>query len=161
MNSIFGTLFVSVALMWIYDGLKHPKTNSKVFGWSLLGLVAFIGTGILAMVPATSGNRALGFIALYVVPNFMMVEGGFALILLALLFHIFREHRLIQIVFLLILGALSFATAHGDVQWMMIFAAPLLYLYNGKRGRNGKWFLYIFYTTHIAVLYILATVFFK
>ncbi|WP_259718821.1 conjugal transfer protein TraX [Weissella confusa] len=51
---------------------------------------------------------------------------------------------------------------HGfsDYQWMMIFATPLLALYNGKQGRKDKWFFYIFYPTHIAVLYIISTVFF-
>lgn len=39
-------------------------------------------------------------------------------------------------------------------QCFMIFALPLLLLYNGKRGKGFKRFFYIYYPAHIFVLYI-------
>ena len=36
----------------------------------------------------------------------------------------------------------------------MILALPLLLLYNGKRGKWHKRFFYVYYPTHIYVLYI-------
>ncbi|WP_240811891.1 TraX family protein [Bifidobacterium avesanii] len=41
-------------------------------------------------------------------------------------------------------------------QWMMIASLPLLLLYNGRRGAGGgaaKWFFYVFYPVHIAMLF--------
>lgn len=40
-------------------------------------------------------------------------------------------------------------------QCFMIFALPLLLLYNGKRGKGCKRFFYIYYPAHIFVLYII------
>ncbi len=43
-----------------------------------------------------------------------------------------------------------------DYQWMMVFALPLLLLYNGRRGNDtaiAKWFFYVFYPAHLWVLY--------
>jgi hypothetical protein len=44
----------------------------------------------------------------------------------------------------------------GDPQWMMIFAAIPMMLYDGRRGKGSKYFFYIFYPAHIYVFYIIA-----
>jgi hypothetical protein len=50
-----------------------------------------------------------------------------------------------------------FATrGSSDFQWLMVFAAIPLFLYNGKRGRGGKYFFYIFYPAHIYLFYVIA-----
>lgn len=38
-------------------------------------------------------------------------------------------------------------------QWMMITAAIPIMMYNGQRGRSMKWFFYIFYVTHLILLW--------
>ena len=45
----------------------------------------------------------------------------------------------------------------ATAQWMMVFSIIPLCFYNGKRGRGDKNFFYIFYPTHIYVLYIAAS----
>lgn len=42
-----------------------------------------------------------------------------------------------------------------NYQWMMIFALPIMLLYNGEKGKGYKYFFYIFYPLHIYLLYIL------
>ena len=41
----------------------------------------------------------------------------------------------------------------GYPQWMMIFALPIIFLYNGTKGRGCKYLFYVFYPLHIVVLY--------
>ncbi|MCZ2260967.1 TraX family protein [Sporosarcina sp. G11-34] len=40
-------------------------------------------------------------------------------------------------------------------QWIMIAALPLILFYNGKKGIGLKHFFYIFYPTHIIILYFI------
>lgn len=86
----------------------------------------------------------------------MTIEGGVAMAALGVGFYIFRKHRIVQIILLLILSAVVYLT--GDhIQWMMCFAAVPLALYNGERGKGMKNFFYLFYPLHIGVLYIVST----
>lgn len=36
----------------------------------------------------------------------------------------------------------------GPLQWKMVLALPLMLLYNGQRGRSGKYFFYFYYPLH-------------
>ena len=47
------------------------------------------------------------------------------------------------------------------IEWMEIFAAPLMLCYNGKRGKGSKYLFYIFYLTHIYLLYALSVIFYR
>ncbi len=44
---------------------------------------------------------------------------------------------------------------YGNPQWMMIFSLPIIFMYNGKKGRGLKYLFYIFYPLHIVVLYLI------
>jgi hypothetical protein len=94
----------------------------------------------------------------FVIPNIIFIEGGIGTVLMGLLFYIFRKWRRAQIAVLAALSVLAFITGKdASNQWMMIFAALPMALYNGKKGRGMKYFFYIFYPAHIYLLYILAT----
>ena len=47
------------------------------------------------------------------------------------------------------------------IEWMEIFAAPLMLCYNGKRGNGSKYLFYVFYPTHIYLLYALSVLFYR
>ena len=54
----------------------------------------------------------------------------------------------------IVLAAL--ATTLPSYQWYALAALPLLCLYNGQRGKaNLKYLFYIFYPTHLAVIYLI------
>jgi hypothetical protein len=91
-------------------------------------------------------------------PNILLVEGGFILVILGVLFYALRKWRWAQIAVLAALSALVFINGNGtDIQGLMVFAAIPMLLYNGEKGRGMKNFFYIFYPAHIYLLYIIAT----
>lgn len=40
--------------------------------------------------------------------------------------------------------------------WMMFFSSFFIYFYNGKRGKNYKYFFYIYYPMHLIILVLFA-----
>ena len=47
------------------------------------------------------------------------------------------------------------------IEWMEIFTAPLMLCYNGQRGKGSKYLFYVFYPTHIYLLYALSVIFYR
>jgi hypothetical protein len=88
------------------------------------------------------------------IPSLAMAEGGFPMVLMSVLFYLFREKRLIQVIILALFSVVSLLTG-GGVQWIMVFAAIGMLLYSGARGGGSKYFFYVFYPAHIYLLYAL------
>jgi hypothetical protein len=163
MNNIFGTLLLCTIYMWATDTLRvgiQKKRIGKV-ALSVLLIFAPVGIGVvfysLFTVPGFIGHPYAQHIIflLQLIPNMAVIEGGIPFVLLGLLFHLFREKRLFQLVALAAVALLSLPM--GDtVQWMMIFAAIPIFLYSGTRGKGSKYFFYIFYPAHIYMFYIIS-----
>lgn len=168
MNNAFSTFFVAVLYMqfwdWLVDGIKN-RNWKQVIKAVLCCFIPVLCTAPLLLLGTLTSKvvlplivvRFLAMVAL-LVPNILAVEGGFFMVLLGVLFYIFRKNRLIQILVLFVLSAISYQIS-GGIQWMMCFAAIPMLLYNGKKGKGLKNFFYIFYPLHIALLYLLATLF--
>ena len=71
----------------------------------------------------------------------------------------------VSLVWLLMAIVLSRPSFHdlmfNYIEWMEIFAAPLMLSYNGQRGKGSKYLFYVFYPTHIYLLYALSVIFYR
>ena len=166
MNNAFSTFFVTGLYMLCWDTLKagiqqkSPMKIGKAVVIFLVPILSAIPVYLMAMlsfnenVPG-SVIRLLARIAL-LMPNILAVEGGAPLVVLGLLFYIFRKHRTIQIGVLLALSLIVYLSGNMVQSFMALAAIPIA-LYNGKRGKGMKNFFYIFYPAHIGLLYSIAT----
>ena len=111
----------------------------------------------------TGKNRVLwsilfcaGFLAAYGLTMLAEMDYGFWGIMTPVLAAFFPEKGKTDSklpVLMLSAGLLFLASDFGGVQYYALLAIPLLLLYSGARGRaNLKYFFYLFYPVHLAVL---------
>jgi len=163
MNNAFSTFFVSVLYMLFWDmfveGIKAKKVL-KIICAILLCFVPVLATAPLILVTTLETLPPLWLIrALFFIPNILIIEGGPAMAALGVLFYALRSWRLAQVAVLVALSIIVYVNSPESAQWMMVFAAIPILLYNGEKGRGMKHFFYIFYPAHIYLLYIIAVLF--
>ena len=99
--------------------------------------------------------------AVYVLNLFVTVDYGFWGSMVPLIAGLFMRRdgkeskmdRKVVHVSMLGIGLLLLSMEYGYIQPYCLLALPLLYLYNGQRGkRKMKYFFYIFYPAHLVVL---------
>jgi len=162
MNSIFGTLFLSALLMLatdiIRDGIK-AKRGGKIASGILLFLAPFAASALVMPVVSLISTGALpsqAMLLVMAIPNFLTTEGFFYYPLLGLLFYLLRKNRMLQLIPLAVFAVLNLIML--NTEWMAVFAAIPILLYNGQRGKGNKYFFYVFYPAHIYAFYIISWV---
>lgn len=154
---IFGT----VGLHALYprpDGLLLANNIFLTLGWGVL-LLEKLSVYLERQRPLDSF-----YFAVLLLIGCLFTEGGMLLLPLTLLFYVFRTKPKWLITGYLLLclsmipGSWPFFSAdpHNNVQWMMLFALPFFFLYNGKRGPHCRWLFYIFYPLHLWLLYLIS-----
>ena len=74
----------------------------------------------------------------------------------------FVSVSLVWVLMAIVLGRPSFHDLMFKYfEWTEIFSAPLMLCYNGERGKGSKYLFYIFYPSHIYLLYALSVVFYR
>ena len=120
--------------------------------------LALGATTIVAMKKTLDGDKkgkqayaVLLFIATALLAEFLRFDyGASGIIAMVLFFLVCSDRRRTML-----MGLIAFlfeAPLYGTVY----LSLPLIYQYNGKRGRGGKWFFYIFYPAHLLALYLLS-----
>ena len=176
MNGILRDLTVACLLWQGIDWLRQRRLGRAL---ALVGGVGVLWPAVsLALVAALppAGQLPLYFLSWTVLPNWAFsTDGGVWFILGGVLLYALRGRRKIQVlawaawVFWIDMGSVSYLLRMGggvslgqamllSYQWMEVFAAPLMLLYNGQRGAGHKQLFYWFYPAHVYGLYLLSCV---
>ena len=176
MNGILRDLTVACLLWQGIDWLRQRRLGRAL---ALVGGVGVLWPAVsLALVAALppAGQLPLYFLSWTVLPNWAFsTDGGVWFILGGVLLYALRGRRKIQILawaawaFWIDMGSVSYLLRMGggislgqamllSYQWMEVFAAPLMLLYNGQRGAGYKQLFYWFYPAHVYGLYLLSCV---
>ena len=128
--NIYCTLALGLVAVWLIDLLLDKRKSIE--GWALSGLIV---AGITAV--ASIANISYGWTG----------------ILLIVVFYVLRRYPYLAIIIGYILLIIYDRTE--------AYALPsflLLLLYNGQRGKQNKWFFYVFYPAHLAVIAIIKAI---
>ena len=176
MNGILRDLTV-VCLLW--QGIDWLRQRRLGRALALVGGVGVLWPAVsLALVAALppAGQLPLYFLSWTVLPNWAFsTDGGVWFILGGVLLYALRGRRKIQVLawaawaFWIDMGSVSYLLRMGggislgqamllSYQWMEVFAAPLMLLYNGQRGAGHKQLFYWFYPAHVYGLYAVSCV---
>lgn len=176
MNGILRDLTVACLLWQGIDWLRQRRLGRAL---ALMGGVGVLWPAVsLALVAALppAGQLPLYFLSWTVLPNWAFsTDGGVGFILGGVLLYALRGHRKIQVLawaawaFWIDMGSVSYLLRMGggislgqamllSYQWMEVFAAPLMLLYNGQRGAGHKQLFYWFYPAHVYGLYAVSCV---
>lgn len=170
-NNIFASLLLGAAIIVCMEEISQDRQKGQTVWMVFIGveLASFFISDFLSR----AGQAATAHVLQILLPTPLTVEGGVFFVILGPLFYYFRLSKtktaLMYLIFSLgiLLSSsaawLSLGMSFWDAffavhyQWMMAFALPLLWCYNGKKGQYSlKYFFYLFYPLHIWILYIAA-----
>lgn len=88
---------------------------------------------------------------------------------MTLVFYFFREDKIKLSIGYILISLFEFIMVSGggltylnlfvlNYQWLMIFALPIILMYNGKRGLNNKFIKYMFYAFYPVHLWIITVI---
>ena len=111
-------------------------------------------------------NKFLGFIFVVlssILAELLHLEYGWLAIILIFIFYVFKQNKAYMNIFFtttIFIFYLYYFAKTLRMEYLMIILCSILALipinlYNGKKGKNIKYFLYLFYPLHLIVLYII------
>lgn len=113
--------------------------------------------------------RCLALLLIFAGDVVIFPDYGLMGVMTVLCFFVFRDHRLFQLAAMAVLNIFTFKgqtipislfglACDFPIQGFALLALPLIWLYNGEKGRGGKGlrlFWYIFYPLHMLALYFI------
>lgn len=171
-----GRLAMPVLCFFIGEGLRHTRSPRRYLlrltGFALLSELPFdlafyggiewghqnvyftLALGLLALWAIQSRGMEGWLLALTaaLAAELLGCDYGMYGVLLILLLDRFHRARSEQLAAAALLNLAFFGL---QTQTLSLIALPLLWLYNGKRGRDDRWLFYLYYPAHLCVLGIL------
>ncbi len=142
-NNIMATFFLTVLNITAIENVLNKK-----YIW----LLAF-AFQITAVFAGTEFLRIL-------MPSPSTCEGGIMWVALGMALYFLRESKAARLAAIAVFAIMQFSPQAEGVaeayQWMMIFAIPIIAMYNGKRGKGVKYLFYIYYPLHIYLFWFIS-----
>lgn len=129
-QNVFFTLFVGMMTIAVMDRIQK---------YALLHPGSLVQAGAFAMILASGAAGML-------LANLLHTDYSAKGIFVICVFYLLHKRKAAQ----LVCGCLSFVTWEPTA----VFAFLPMAFYNGKRGRQSKYFFYLFYPVHLIVLYL-------
>lgn len=135
-----------------------------------LNILFTLTLGLLAItVYDKSKNKLLGFLFVIICAtsaDFLHLDYGWFGIAIIFVFYIFKDKKIYMNLFFIIATFINYfynyiTTFRIEYLFIILFCTLSLIpinLYNEKKGKNTKYFLYFFYPIHLIVLYILTLI---
>lgn len=126
-QNIFFTLFLGLLAIYLINMIEN-KYKDKIL------LVNLADAGIT--------------IAFCIIAALLQTDYRYMGILLIVAFYLFRGNKLL-------LGISMLVLSNSIIQMLSVLAIIPIAFYNGKKGKNIKYFFYVFYPAHLLVLYFI------
>ncbi len=152
---IFGLISEIPFNLGIYERLRYPSHQNVMFELALGVIMLTVWEKLEYWDKIRNGGfrlilQALSASVFLIAAQKLHLDYGYKGLALILLLYLLRFTRELQCA----AGALIISIW----EWPAVFSFALLALYNGKRGRNIKYFFYVFYPAHLLLLGLLTIV---
>ncbi len=175
-GNIFTTLFYvalyATLIERIIQGVQEKNPSQTLpplfaiiltFGFAYIEMLVYNLTGF-----SDTAKYIIVKLTCVLFPNPFSVEYSFVFILLGVLWYFLRDKKQQCSLFALLCAASGLLMTHIPVsfhfrffelfvpdQYWMFLSLPLIWLYNGNKGKSMKYFFYIYYPLHIYLLYLI------
>jgi len=149
------TFSLSIILMALTDGVKKAFSGQKSALAELAEKIPNVKISETADRILSVSAAVLGIGLVWLLTARVTVDYGFFGVLLPVCANLFDEHPLRVLSFACCLGAVCVSFARDfPIQFWSLLTVPLIALYDGTPGRvRMKYFFYVFYPAHMAILY--------
>lgn len=130
-QNIFFTLFLGLLLIVLMKEVESKFSKKEV----LLNLI-----------------NSILIISFCVIAFFLEVDYNFLGVLLIVAFYLFRGHKILLVLSLLII----FGAILGGISVLATLSMAFIAIYNGKKGKSMKYFFYTFYPAHLLILFLIS-----
>ena len=130
-QNIFFTLFLGLLLIVLMKEVESKFSKKEV----LLNLI-----------------NSILIISFCVIAFFLEVDYNFLGVLLIVAFYLFRGHKILLVLSMLII----FGAILGGISVLATLSMAFIAIYNGKKGKSMKYFFYTFYPAHLLILFLIS-----